>query len=177
MNVGCVFSLMVHDSPELPYGFSDCAFKRVVCGGDYRRLDSTADIRLVQGPPTAQKGIEKMSQNEAVLWLAAMLVAIVLSATGCGAGFFSAKTQAIYQITPDGKMISYTSSKNQQGLALDLQEENGQVKVVKIRVDEATTAESAINASLQLQVQLMQMMNQLLQQLVPIAAQAAKAGS
>ena len=91
---------------------------------------------------------------------------------GCGANFFSAKTIASYEITPDGKKIVYESNKEQQGLALDLLEEDGKIKVVKINVDKSGTAEQAIAAALAVQVQ----MNQLIGKLLPLLEAAALKG-
>jgi len=172
MNVGCVFSLMVFNSPELPYGFSNSAFKRVVCGGDYRRLDSTADIRLIQGPPTAQKGREKMTQNEAVLWLAAMLIALVLSASGCGSSYFSASTESCYSV-PNGASLCYKSTKNQENFHATMGlNPDGTLKTLDVQTT-ATTAESAIAAASAALAKMVDMMNTL----IPLLAQAAKAGS
>jgi len=98
----------------------------------------------------------------------AALLAALLSLTSACASMFSAKTEAIYEITPDGKKISYKSDKEQQGLRLDLQEQDGNIKSVKIDVDKSTTAESAIAASLALQIEL----TKLLQQMLPLAAAA-----
>jgi len=97
----------------------------------------------------------------------AILMSLLL--TGCGAGFFSAKTKAIYEISPDGKKITYISNKEQQGLMLDLQEVDGKVKSVKINVDKSGTAEQAIAAALAVQIQ----MNDLLQKLLPLLEKAA----
>jgi hypothetical protein len=87
------------------------------------------------------------------------LMAILLS--GCGAGFFSAKTEASYEITDTGKKITYVSTKEQQGLDVDIKEENGKVKELKIHVDKATTVESAIAAAMQSQVLLMESLKDL----------------
>jgi hypothetical protein len=99
----------------------------------------------------------------------------MLSATmGCGAPYFSARTQATYQISPDGsKLISYDSTKEQQGLDLDLTEKDGKITGVKIHVDKASTAEAAIAASAQVTLKL----TEILQTLIPLIEKAAAAGS
>ena len=74
-------------------------------------------------------------------------LALALITWGCGAGFYSASTTAVYEITNDGKRVSYTSNKEQQGLELDLIEKDGKVEKLKIRVDKATTVESAVAAA------------------------------
>lgn len=106
------------------------------------------------------------------LLIAALLLLLLAFESGC-ANMFSAKTIATYEITSDGKMIRYESSKEQQGLDLDLTEDNGQVKVVRIHVDRASTAEAAMAAALQVQLQILK----ILETLAPLAAQAVKSGS
>jgi len=103
--------------------------------------------------------------------IGATLLAVYLSMTGC-ASMFSAKTEASYQVSPDGsRIISYTSDKEQTGLEASWKDKDG--TDVKIRVDKSTTAESAIAAALQLQLE----MAKLLEAIVPLAAQAAKVGA
>jgi hypothetical protein len=105
--------------------------------------------------------------------LAAMLAALVLIAAGCGANYFSAKTVATYEVSADGKKISYESNKEQQGLDLDLKEEDGKIKSVKIHVDKSSTQESVIAAALAVQLQ----MGELLQKLLPLVEKATAGGS
>lgn len=100
---------------------------------------------------------------------------------GCGANFFSGKTIATYTVTTttkDGvtvtKEIVYNSNKEQQGLSMDLDEDDGKVKTLKLHVDKASTQEQVIAASLALQ----QRMVQVLETLAPLVSAAAKgAGS
>src|ERR1043166_1713436 len=96
---------------------------------------------------------------------------MALLLAGCGAGFFSASTKAVYTISPDGKTITYESNKEQQGLSLDLSEQEGKITNLKIKVDKADTQQEAIAAALQAQLGLQQIIQQLL------AAGAAGAGS
>lgn len=101
------------------------------------------------------------------------IIFLTLFLAGCGANFFSAKTTAIYEITPDGKKIVYESNKEQQGLILELDETDGRIKTVKINVDKSGTAEQAIAAALAVQVQ----MNQLMGKLLPLLEKAAMMGA
>jgi len=110
-----------------------------------------------------------MKQASFIASAIGLSLTVLLSITGCGAGFFSAKTEAIYEITPDGKKITYISNKEQQGLALDLVERDGKIQNVKINVDKSGTAEQAIAAALAVQVQ----MNELLAKLLPLLEKAA----
>ena len=112
--------------------------------------------------------------KEFIATAVALALAVLMSLTaGCGANFFSAKTTAIYEITPDGKRIEYSSNKEQQGLSLNLEEDNGKIKVVKINVDKSGTAEQAIAAALAVQIQ----MNDLLAKLLPLLEKAAITGA
>jgi hypothetical protein len=109
-----------------------------------------------------------------------MLLAIVLSATGCGASWFSANTVAVYRVTTttkDGsivtKEITYDSSKNQQGMDVFVKEKDGQPTEVELHVDKSTTAESAIAAASAALAKMVDLLNTM----IPLLAQAAKAGS
>src|SRR5690349_21016910 len=118
-----------------------------------------------------------MSKTESVLILASsILIAFLIS--GCGAGFFSAATTAHYQILPDGtKDLSYTSNREFDGLDVDLKEDEGKIKTLKIKVAKAGTAESAIAAALQLQMTLNETLQKLLPLIEKLAATGAMAGS
>jgi hypothetical protein len=106
----------------------------------------------------------------------ALSFAIWMSLAGCYA-WNSASTEATYEITKDGKFIKYKSNKEQQGLDLTLQEQNGQIQAVVIHVDKSGTLESLANGLVQQQQRLYDAINQLVQTFAPIAAAAAKAGS
>jgi len=109
-----------------------------------------------------------MSRNESVFWLASGLVLAMFLASSCGAAYFSAKTVATYSILPDGTLqASYDSSKDQQGLDLDVESANGHIKTVKIHADRASTNESAIAAALEANLKLIAL----------VEALAAAAGS
>ena len=97
-----------------------------------------------------------MSRNESVFWMAAGLVLALFLASSCmGASYFSAKTVATYSILPDGTLqASYDSTKDQQGLDLDVEAQNGKIKTVRIHADRANTSESAIAAALQANLRL-----------------------
>jgi len=85
------------------------------------------------------------------------LLVIAAFLTGC-AQMFTAKTVASY-VTPDGRMIHYESDKEQIGLEAVYTDKDG--KTVSIKVDRAGTQESVIAATLQMQMQLLQMIQQL----------------
>ncbi len=96
-----------------------------------------------------------MSKTESVVWLSVGLMFTMLLASSCGASYFSAKTLATYRILPDGTLeASYDSSKEQQGLDLDVEADNGKIKVVRIHADRSATNESAIAAALQANLKL-----------------------
>lgn len=95
-----------------------------------------------------------MSKKESMLWLAIAAVFTMLLSS-CGAAYYSAKTVATYSILPDGTLqASYDSSKDQQGLDLDVESANGHIKTVKIHADRASTNESAIAAALEANLKL-----------------------
>lgn len=85
---------------------------------------------------------------------------------------WSASTEATYQITPDGKKITYESNKEMQGLILEISEIDGKIYTVKISVDKASTSEAAVAAALQAQISLQQQLIRLIDQLAPLAAKA-----
>jgi len=107
-----------------------------------------------------------------IFFLCALALAVVLSLVGCGIRAWSASTEATYEVSPDGKKITYESNKEFQGLILEVTDNS-----VKITVDKASTSEAAIAAALQMQLNLQQQLMRLLDQLAPLAAAAAKAGS
>jgi len=89
------------------------------------------------------------------MWMAAALLMALFLSSSCGAAYFSAKTVATYSILPDGTLqASYDSSKDQQGLDLDVESANGHIKTVKIHADRASTNESAIAAALEANLKL-----------------------
>jgi hypothetical protein len=104
-----------------------------------------------------------------------ILCALVL--TGCGIRAWSASTEATYMISPDGKKITYESNKEQQGLILEITEIEGKVYTVRISVDKSSTSEAAIAAALASQTNMQIQLMRLIDQLAPIAAAAAKAGT
>lgn len=100
-------------------------------------------------------------------YIYAALMALVLSITGC-IDAYTARTIATYKTTttlPDGtvvvKDVSYNSNKQQDGLALDLLEKDGQPTAIAIKVDKASTPEAAIAAVLQIQTLLIQQIKEL----------------
>ena len=89
-----------------------------------------------------------MTRIESVIWTAAGLMLAIFLSSGCGAAYYSAKTTANYKVLPDGTLeANYDSSKEQQGLILEVNEEAGK-KTVSIHVDKSGTNESAIAAAL-----------------------------
>ncbi len=111
------------------------------------------------------------------VFILALLAAVVLSLTGCGIRAWSASTEATYEVSLDGKKISYSSSKEQQGLILEITEVEGRAQTIKISVDKSSTSEAAIAAALQMQLNLQAQLSRLIDQLAPLAAAAAKAGT
>ena len=111
------------------------------------------------------------------MFVYAILIALLLSIIGCGVRMWSASTEATYEITPDGKKITYESNKEMQGLILEINEVDGKVHTVKISVDKSSTSEAAVAAALQVQINLQQQLMRLIDQLAPLASAAAKAGS
>jgi len=96
-----------------------------------------------------------MNKPESMFWITAALLLALFLSSGCGAAYFSARTTATYSILPDGTLqASYDSSKDQQGLDLDVEADNGKIKVVRIHADRAGTNESAIAAALQANLKL-----------------------
>jgi hypothetical protein len=110
------------------------------------------------------------------IFLYVLALALLLSVAGCGIRSWSASTEATYEITPDGKKITYESSKEMQGLILEVTEVEGKINTVKISVDKSSTSEAAINAALQSQLNLQTQLMRLIDQLAPLAA-AAKMGA
>jgi len=112
-----------------------------------------------------------MSNKESVFWMGAGLMLALFLASSCGAAYFSAKTVATYRILPDGTLeASYDSSKEQQGLDLDVEADNGKIKVVRIHADKSGTNESAIAAALEANLKLIA----LVQALSAVAVAAPK---
>jgi hypothetical protein len=112
-----------------------------------------------------------------IFFLCALALAVILSLVGCGIRAWSASTEATYEVSPDGKKITYESSKEMQGLILEVTEVEGKINTVKISVDKSSTSEAAINAALQSQLNLQMQLMRLIDQLAPLAAAAAKAGT
>jgi predicted trehalose synthase len=112
------------------------------------------------------------------IFIYALLFALLLSVSvGCGIRAWSASTEATYEVTPDGKKITYESNKEQQGLILEINEADGKIHTVKISVDKSSTSEAAIAAALQVQLNLQSQLMRLIDQLAPLAAAAAKSGT
>ena len=109
------------------------------------------------------------------IFIYALMLALLLSVTGCGIRMWSASTEATYEITPDGKKIFYSSNKEMQGLVLEVNEVDGKMHTVKINVDKSSTSEAAVAAALQSQLNIQAQLMRLIDQLAPLAA-AAKAG-
>jgi hypothetical protein len=112
-----------------------------------------------------------------IFFLCALALAVILSLVGCGIRAWSASTEATYEVSPDGKKITYESNKEMQGLILEVSEIEGKINTVKISVDKASTSEAAIAAALQMQLNLQAQLSRLIDQLAPLAAAAAKAGT
>lgn len=101
-------------------------------------------------------------------------ILLMLLLTGCGIRMWSASTEATYQISPDGKKISYESNKEQQGLILEISDIDGKIHTVKISVDKSSTSEAAIAAALQTQLTLQTQLMRLMEQLAPLIAKGAR---
>lgn len=80
--------------------------------------------------------------------LLALVLAIGLSMTGC-AQMFTAKTKASWSKAPDGTLtIYYESDKEQVGLDAEVDPSTGKFHV---KVDKASTQDSVVAATLQMQ--------------------------
>jgi hypothetical protein len=112
-----------------------------------------------------------------IFFLCALALAVILSLVGCGIRAWSASTEATYEVSLDGKKISYESNKEQQGLILEITEVEGKAQTIKISVDKSSTSEAAVAAALQMQLNLQSQLMRLIDQLAPMAAAAAKAGT
>ena len=76
------------------------------------------------------------------------LVLGILFLSGC-VSMFTARTTATYKLSPDGTLeADYSSNKDQQGLDVDIESDNGKLKIVRIHADKSGTNESAIAAAL-----------------------------
>ena len=103
------------------------------------------------------------------------LIAIVLAAvlaSSCGAGFYSAETDAEYTF-PDGRVVRYRSNKVQQGFKAHYIDEAG--RTITIEVDEAGTDRAAVAAAMQNNIMMGQIIDRLLERLDKLAAPAALA--
>jgi len=87
---------------------------------------------------------------------------------------FAGKTTATWQKTADGLTLNYTSDKEQNNLHAKGNVKSGEFEV---SVDKAGAQESAVVAALQAQAAMAQMLQQLLQQVMPLITDAAKAGA
>ena len=93
--------------------------------------------------------------------VAACLLAALMLGAGC-AQMFTAKTTAYYKIAPDGtKEVHYSSDKEQVGLRVDLDEEGGKIKSLRISVDKSSTQESVIAATLEVQKKVLDLVDTL----------------
>ncbi len=113
-----------------------------------------------------------MKQSLTVLALAGTL-AIFLSLSGCYA-WNSANTKAHFSVTPDGALVGdWDSNKQEENLSIEADAADGKFKSLKVHVDKAGS-QDAVLAAMARQIDAI---NNLLNQLVPLAAAAAKAGS
>lgn len=97
-------------------------------------------------------------------------LALALLLPACGVRMWSASTEATYEITPDGKKITYESNKEQQGLILEITEIDGRIATVKISVDKSSTSEAAVAAALQSQANAQVQLMKLFEALAPLVA-------
>ena len=98
-------------------------------------------------------------------WIEALGLVLMLAATGCGANYFSAKTQVDVMVSPDGTcQATYTSDKEQVGL-------EAMVCGGTVKVDKSGTLESVVAATAASQAELIKMLNKLTD-LIPTAAKA-----
>jgi hypothetical protein len=111
------------------------------------------------------------------IFIYALMLALLLSVTGCGIRMWSASTEANYEITPDGKKIFYSSNKEMQGLILEVSDIDDKIHTVKISVDKSSTSEAAVAAALQSQLNIQAQLMRLIDQLAPLAAAAKMGGS
>ena len=91
-------------------------------------------------------------------WLAALLAALMVL-NGC-AKMFACTTDVTYIVRPDKTVEgSYSSCKEQTGFRADIDPSTGKAR---IESDKSSTQESIVAASLQMQLTLMRMLEQLL---------------
>ena len=100
-------------------------------------------------------------------------IALVVVLTGCGANYFASRTTATYEITKDGKIVEYSSNKEQQGLLLEITEVEGRVQKLTISVDKTGTPDAVVAAATQMSLKL----TELIAVLIPLLEKAAMAGS
>jgi hypothetical protein len=135
-------------------------------------------VRSIYEPGKSLREEKEEMNREWKILVGALVLAVLLSITaGCGIRSWSASTEATYEVSPDGKKITYESNKEMQGLILEVTEVEGKINTVKISVDKSSTSEAAINAALQSQLNLQMQLMRLIDQLAPLAAAAAKAGT
>jgi len=134
-------------------------------------------VRAISEPAKSLREEKEEMKREWKILIGALLLAMVLSLTGCGIRAWSASTEATYEVSLDGKKISYESNKEQQGLILEITELEGRAQTIKISVDKSSTSEAAVAAALQVQLNMQAQLSRLIDQLAPLAAAAAKAGS
>ena len=109
------------------------------------------------------------SQILDALAISLILVAVMFS-IGCSAREQSAKTEAIYEDGP--RKISYISTKEQQGLILDIGlDDAGHIKSVRIRADKSTTNDESVASSTLINLRLLDLVQGL------VAAGAKTGGS
>lgn len=100
---------------------------------------------------------------------AALLVFGLAATPGCGASWFSARTQASYEAY--GAKLIYDSSKNQENFHAKFElDKDGKLKALDVKTT-ATTAESAIAAA----AASMAAMADVITKLIPIVEKAALA--
>ena len=104
-----------------------------------------------------------------VIWV----LAAALLLAGCGANYFASKTTASYEVTKNGKVIEYSSNKEQQGLLLEIKEIDGRTQSITISVDKTGTPDAVIAAALQMSLKFTELMNSL----IPLIEKAAVAGT
>ena len=111
--------------------------------------------------------------------------ALVVSMMGCTARWFSACTEASYEITmydSEGKAlpvkaIEYKSCKEQQGLTVVVKELEGKIQSVEISVDKSGTSEAAIAASARSTEKLSETVHSLVEKVVPFLKLGVMGGS
>jgi len=106
---------------------------------------------------------------------AILLIGLILL-SGCGAGFFSARTKAEFAM-PDGTLIKWDSEKEQHGLKASFEKTKDGATKANVEVEKAITPEQAIASAAAANEKMLGMLNDMYQTLLPLLAALGKAAA